>query len=102
MQLLSSRKSFFYAVKYKNLKMIKFWLNSTEVQDQQILEAYREAQLNGNFDIIEIFQNYFKEKQGLISTVVIPNNTDQQISVSNNTEVPAESKAVITTEISNI
>jgi hypothetical protein len=101
-QLLSSRKSIVDAVKYKNLKMIKFLLNSTEVQDKQILDAYREAQLLGYFDIIEIFQNYFKEKQGLISTVVIPNNTDQQISVLNDTEVPAHSKAVITTEISKI
>jgi hypothetical protein len=100
--LLLSRKSIVDAVKYKNLKMINFLLNSNEVQDKQILDAYREAQLLGYFDIIEIFQNYFKEKQGLISTVVIPNNTGQQMSVLNDTEVPAQSKSVITTEISKI
>ena len=60
---------------------------------------------------IEFLQNYYKEQETKRlaeeqaikkSSIEIQNNSDNSISVLHNTEVPAHSKAIITTEISKI
>ena len=64
-----------------------------------------------NLEIIEIFQNYYKEQEAKQlaqanaigkSVVTIANSSDNSLNILQNTEVPANSKAVITTEISKI
>jgi hypothetical protein len=66
------------------------------------LSAYDIACKTCAIECLEIFQNYFKEQEAKKSSITIQNNTDNSLNVLHTAEIPAHSKAVITTEISKI
>ena len=83
----------------------------TEITNAQGKTAFDVALEMLNLEIIEIFQNYYKEQEAKQlaqanaigkSVVTIANSSDNSLNILQNTEVPAHSKAVITTEISKI
>ena len=102
------------AVMYRQMEAIELLIAAgadTEITNAQGKTAFDIALEMLNIQIIGIFQNYYKEQEAKQlaqanaigkSVVTIANSSDNNLNILQNTEVPAHSKAVITTEISKI
>ena len=103
-----------YAVQRNHIEAVKLLIAAgadTEITNAQGKTAFDAALESFNLEIIEIFQNYYKEQEAKQlaqanaigkSVVTIANSSDNSLNILQNIEVPAHSKAVITTEISKI
>ena len=91
------------ATKFSKIENIKFLLAysnvNTEAIDKDGKTAFDLACETGNEVIIELFQNYYREKSTQKSIVTIENNSENNLNILQSTTVPANSKAIITTEI---
>jgi hypothetical protein len=52
-----------------------------------------------DFELIEILQNYYKHQENKNTTIEVQNNSKNQINVLHKTDIPANAKAIVTTEI---
>jgi ankyrin repeat protein len=52
-----------------------------------------------DFELIEILQNYYKNQANKISRIEVQNNSKNVINVLHKTDIPANAKAIVTTEI---
>ena len=86
--------------KIDNIKFLLAYSNvNTEAIDKDGNTAFNIACETGNEVIIELFQNYYREKATQKSIVTIENNSENNLNILQSTTVPANSKAIITTEI---
>jgi ankyrin repeat protein len=68
----------------------------------QLTEADLNYAMENDLEKFVLIQNYLQAKEAKKSSITIYNNTDTNLLLTHTTDVPAQSKAVITTEISKI
>ena len=102
------------AVQKKYIDIVKILIDAganIEITNNQGKTAFNLAQENYTQEIIEIFKKHYEEQDTKRlalasndekSVVTVENSSNHNLNVLQNTEVPAHSKAVITTEISKI
>lgn len=73
-----------------------------DINDKVVRSIFDAACENGDFELIDFLQRYLKEQEAKKSSIRIQNNTDNRLKLSHTTDVPAYSKAKITTAISKI
>lgn len=104
-----------WSVIYNSTDIIKLLLSKDNIDinvvDNQSKTAFDYACEKCNLEVIELFQNYFKEQEAKklaaeqavkTSVVNIENRSEDNLNILHSTNIPANSKAVITTEISDL
>ena len=82
-----------------SVNLLKFFIDKGNTQ---LTEADLIYAMENDLEKFVIIQNYLQAKEAKKSSITIHNNTDNNLQLTHTTEVPAHSKAVITTEISKI